>query len=207
MPQLLTASATRIAREYLNGYADIPISTYAKPRRYNADAGYRTYEACYGCMQTNEVYVLLVLHVHDDGTVTVHEDRRDVVRAMLQKMNVVLPGRSYALANVSEQFENAMREQSVVHPDWYRGFRMVTDQNCDALLTIVKEDGRYLDVPLMLFRTKTDKSKFFSTFAKDPDSRMSIVIPFEMSKAEIRRTVIDQLEKRRTAIAGREGAA
>ena len=127
----------------------------------------------------------------------VFEDRRDVIRSLLREKSVELPGRSHALENVTHQFDRAMTRADIVFPDWYKGFRLVSEKTVDVLVAIRTKADTHVDVPIVLFRSRNDKAKFFKDFGGDPESRLSVILPPELPDAEMRQYLFAQLEQRR----------
>lgn len=206
MTQLKTKDATAAARAFMRQYGDIPSFAFPKPRQYLPMDQSRIYEICYGCMQTHQEYVLMVIRVKDDGSVSISEDRREVVRAMLKQKGVTLPATQFA-EGVCAHFERAVHEPGAEYPDWIVGIRMDDGDQHDAIATIRKTNGDKADVPLCVFRSSGHKAAFFSRFQGDPSTRIAVTMKVTATPAQIREYLIGQLEKRRKSLDARDSAA
>ena len=195
---LRTSEAEAKARAFVKAnFHDLPSTSFVMSRNYVEDEQRRNFEVRYIDANLGTTYVLIILSVHDDGTVELKKDRRESVRKQLVARGTFLPGPEFSGPMLLDLLMQAIEDPAAIFPEWFVGVRVQEGEDFDAIASIKSEDGTGLTFPVTLFRKKTDKAKFFKSYAGDPERRMGLIIPLGATPTDIRKRLIDQLTLQR----------
>lgn len=200
-------NATKLARAYMsNDLADIPKTSFPMAQAYQPEASRRSFRIAYVHPGSTRTYVLAAIYVYDDGTIEVINDNR---KNMLPVIKLLLDDPSSARLSDDPRGElrTAFQEITPDWPQWFVGIDFLNEGLDSAIVSYSFPDGTEEKTPVMTWRTKIDKAKFFKTMSPGDAANHhgGIVIPFGTPPEEVRRRLFDRIAPiRRHRIAIRE---
>lgn len=195
---LVAKKAKQIASEHLVEYADLPRTTFPMTRKYVPYLAHRMFEARYLDPTTGETHILLEFCVTDEGQVEVKDDNRERVRARLARKGRTLPDSStkpMSPINAIAQFRRAFEDTSLEHPEWFLHIDLNPEsRRSDAIARIRSLSGSALHVPIIVCRTRREKTSHFQQLkVSETARRVGIIVPLDLSTDNIRKRLFAAL--------------
>ncbi len=103
---------------------------------------------------------------------------------------------SSALAEAAPtQLRNAFESRTSDWPEWFIGIDCTPTKHADATATIAKPHGGHVHLPIVVWRNKREKAKFYITLSDELKhlNRIGVVIPHGMRSRDTRQRLFEKL--------------